>query len=170
MKARQIVQGALLTSLAIIIPISFGGYLRVYIPPFSATLVSHVPVFLSMLISPLVAFFVGVGSTLGFLLVLGPVIAARAAVHIVVATAGAYLIHKGKYSFAAALFLVLPLHALGEALIVIPFGFSLYDAGVVVGIGTALHHIVDAFIAIGIYRLLVKSGSLEPIDQLTAAQ
>lgn len=49
-------------------PIAFGGVMGVSIPPFSATLAYHVPVMLSMLISPLVAFMVAAGSALGFLI------------------------------------------------------------------------------------------------------
>ncbi len=164
MTTRKIVYGALLTALALIIPISFGGYLRIYVPPFSATLCSHVPVFLSMLLGPLTAFMVGLGSTLGFLMVFDAVIAARAAVHILVGTVGALLIQQGRLRFETTLFAVLPIHAVGEALIVIPFGFTLHYAGVVVGVGTALHHIMDAVIAITIYRLLVSAGSLRTAD------
>ncbi|MEG0371293.1 MAG: ECF transporter S component, partial [Clostridium sp.] len=41
MKIRKMVITALLMSLAIIIPVAFGGFLRIVIPPFSATLASH---------------------------------------------------------------------------------------------------------------------------------
>lgn len=153
MKVKKIVYGALLTALALLIPLLFGGFLKVYIPPFSATLASHVPIILSMLFGPFIAAMVGIGSTLGFLIILGPVIAARAAVHILVGIAGAYLIKAGR-SFLFAALLVAPIHALGEALVVIPFGFNLYDAGIVVGVGTFLHHLVDVGIAYSIYTAL----------------
>ena len=158
-KVKELVYAALLTALALMIPLVFGAYLRIYIPPFSATLASHLPVFLSILISPFAAVFVGFGSALGFFLVTGPVIGARAAIHILVGGTGAFLIQKG-YSFKLALLIILPIHAIGEALIVLPFGFSLSDAGIVVGIGTALHHIADAFLAIAVYELL-KSASFD---------
>jgi len=35
-------------------------------------------------------------------------------------------------------------------LIVLPFGFSLQKAGLVVGVGTALHHLIDAAIAVAV--------------------
>ena len=95
MKTRDLVISALLTALAILIPVAFGGYLRVYIPPFSATLASHVPSMLAMLISPWAAVMVGLGSAFGFLLMLGPVIAARALIHVAFGVTGAYLIKKG---------------------------------------------------------------------------
>ena len=48
----------------------------------------------------------------------------------------------------------MPIHALGEALIVLPFGFTLQKAGMVVGIGSALHHGVDSLIALVLYATL----------------
>lgn len=65
-KIKQMVYAGLLTALAIVIPIQF-GFLRIVIPPyFTATLAAHVPMMLSMLISPFVAAVVGIGSTIGF--------------------------------------------------------------------------------------------------------
>jgi len=153
MKTKQIVTGALLTAFSLLIPIAFGGYLKIYIPPFSATLASHVPSMIAMLVSPAVAVMVGLGSTLGFLLIMGPVIAARAFVHVIFGLFGALLIKKG-LSFQKALILVAPIHALGEALIVLPLGFDLYTAFVVVGIGTLLHHYIDSAISLGLVKAL----------------
>ncbi|HHY80897.1 MAG TPA: ECF transporter S component, partial [Thermoanaerobacter sp.] len=67
MKTREITIGGLLAALSLIIPLAFGGVLGIVIPPFSATLASHVPVMLAMLISPATAVFVGVVSAIGFL-------------------------------------------------------------------------------------------------------
>ena len=159
MKAKEIVTSALLTALSLLIPIVFGGYLKIYIPPFSATLASHVPSMISMLVGPTAAVMVGLGSTLGFLLILGPVVAARAFVHVFFGLAGALLIKKG-LSLQKALILVAPIHALGEALIVLPLGFDLYTAFVVVGIGTLLHHFADSFISVGLVKVLSTGLSL----------
>ncbi len=153
MRVKEIVWGGLLTSLALIIPLAFGGTLGVTIPPFSATLASHVPVMFSMLISPLVALMVAAGSALGFLIKLGPVIGARAGMHIIFAVFGALMIRRG-YSFKVTLLATMPIHALSEALIVLPFGFTLQKAGVAVGIGTALHHGVDSLIALSLYGII----------------
>lgn len=149
MRTKEVVYGALLTALALLVPLALGGFLSVMIPPFSATLASHLPVMIAMLISPYVALMVGLGSALGFLIKLGPVIAARAAVHAVFGVAGAVAIRKG-LSFGQALMLTLPIHAIGEALIVLPFGFSLQKAGLVVGVGTVLHHLIDAAISLAV--------------------
>lgn len=156
-RTRRIVIGGLLTSFALLIPLVFRGWLQVFIPPFSATLGSHVPSMLAMFISPGVAVAVGLGATLGFLITLGPVIAARAFIHVFWAGFGAYLYRRG-YSPWYVLLAALPIHAIGEALVVLPFGFDLAAATVTVGIGTALHHIVDAAITMFLYAALLKSG------------
>jgi niacin transporter len=159
MKVKQIVSGALLTALSLLIPIAFGGYLKIYIPPFSATLASHVPSMISMLIGPTAAVMVGLGSSLGFLLILGPHVAARAFIHVIFGLVGALLIKKG-LSFEKALILTSPIHALGEALVVLPFGFNLYTAFMVVGIGTLLHHLIDSAISVGLVKALSAGLSL----------
>ena len=159
MKTKEIVTGALLTALSLLIPIAFGGYLKVYIPPFSATLASHVPSMIAMLVSPTAAVMVGLGSALGFLLIMGPVIAAWAFIHVFFGLAGALLIKKG-LSFQKALILVAPIHAIGEALIVLPFGFDLQTAFVVVGIGTLLHHFIDSAISVVMVKALSTGLSL----------
>ena len=51
-KTKQLVIGGLLTAFAIMIPLAFAGWLQIYIPPFSATLGTHVPSMLAMFISP----------------------------------------------------------------------------------------------------------------------
>lgn len=150
MRVREIVWGGLLTSLALIIPLAFGGFLGVTIPPFSATLASHVPVMLAMTVSPMVAFMVAAGSALGFLIKLGPVIGSRAAMHIIFALTGAHLYKRG-FSLPLVLLITLPIHAISEALIVLLFGFTLQKAGIVIGIGTALHHGVDSLITLAIF-------------------
>lgn len=154
-KTKSIVIGALLTALAIIIPVFFGGYLKIYIPPFSATLASHLPTMISFLINPFTAVMVGIGSSLGFLLIMGPVVAARAFIHVFFGFAGAYFVKRG-IPFWKALLLTLPIHALGEALIVLPFGFDLYTAFIVVGIGTVIHHLLDSVVAVSLVKAVSK--------------
>lgn len=156
MRVKEIVWGGLLTCLALVIPLFFGGTLGITIPPFSATLASHVPVMLSMAISPLAAFMVAAGSGLGFLIKLGPVIGARAMMHIIFAVMGAVMFKRG-FAFKTVLLATLPVHAISEAFIVLLFGFSLHNAGVVIGLGTALHHGIDSVIALTVYSLLKKT-------------
>ncbi len=159
MKTKEMIYGAILTSLSLLIPLAFGGFLGITLPPFSATLASHVPVMIAMTISPATALAVASGSALGFLIKLGPVVAARASMHIVFGVTGALLYKKGM-SLSKVLLITLPLHAISEALIVIPFGFDLYKAGVVIGVGTGLHHILDSIITLFLAAILVKASIL----------
>ncbi len=155
----KLVAGSLLLALSIIIPLFLGGVLGVVIPPFSATLASHVPSFLAMLFGPLTAGVVGFGSALGFFFKLGPVIGARAAMHIPMGVAGALMLRKS-FSFPVTLAAIAPLHAGLEALLVLFLGFSMKNAGswLLVGAGTLLHHVVDSLIAVILWKALFARG------------
>lgn len=153
MKPRDLALAILLTALALIIPLVF-SFLRVNIPPFTATLASHVPSMLAIFISPAVAVLVGVGSALGFLIATGPVIAARAFIHVIWGYVGAVMLRRGANPWFTLFVPVMLIHAIGEALVVVPFGYDLYKAGVVVGVGTALHNTVDAAITMVVVALL----------------
>ncbi len=155
MKSVDVAVSAVLAALALAIPLFFRGTLQIVIPAigYSATLASHVPVMLSAVFGPLVAAIVGIASTLGFLLTLGPVVAARASTHIVWGVATAIAIGKGM-SFSKALFLVgLPIHALLEGLVVIPFGVP-WEGALINVVGTAIQHVIDSIISI----LVVKAA------------
>lgn len=157
-KIRQMVYAGLLTALAIIIPIQF-TFLRFYVPPaFSATLASHVPMMLSMLISPFVAVVVGIGSTLGFLLAGTPApVVARAATHILVGYIGAKIIMKNR-SYVKAVAITAPIHGLLEMLVVIPFvGINLNFILIITTIGTMIHHSIDGIIAYALIKAIAKA-------------
>lgn len=156
MNTKKLSITALLTSLAIIIP--FAVFFKVIIPPFSATLGSHVPMFISMLLGPEVAIMVGLGSALGFFLNLGPLIGARALMHVFVGLAGAKLVKKGM-SFKMISLITAPLHGILEVLVIMPFvSFDVYNLLVITGIGTVLHHCADAFISYVLVNILEKSS------------
>ena len=156
-KIKQMVYAGLLTALAIIIPIQF-GFLKVIIPPFTATLAAHVPMMLAMLISPAVAIVVGIGSTLGFVISGTPApVVARAATHIIVGYIGAKIILSNQ-SYVKAAVITAPIHGLLEMLVVIPFiGFNVYQLLIVIAVGTILHHSVDSAIANAIVKAVAKS-------------
>lgn len=156
MSARNLAVGGLLAAFSLIIPLYF-GFLRVYLPPFSATLASHVPVMLAIFVNPLTALLVGAASTLGFFITLGPVIAARAAVHMLFGVTGALLYRKGMPAWQVLL-ATLPIHALGESLAVVPFGYDLFSAGIVVGVGTVLHHGVDSLFTLAALPVMLRLG------------
>lgn len=157
MTMKELLYGALLTALALLIPLAFQGWLQVAIPPFSATLASHLPSMLAITISPWVAVLVGLGSGFGFFVTLGPIVALRALTHALFAAIGARLYQRG-FSLWQVLLITLPIHALAEAAVVLVFGFSLYQGLVVIGLGTALHHVADSAITLSVYKSLTKAG------------
>ncbi len=156
MNTKKLAMAALLTALAIVIP--FAVFFKVIIPPFSATLGSHVPMFISMLLGPKVAIMAGLGSAFGFFLNLGPLVGARAFMHVFVGVAGSMLIKKGM-SFGKVSAITAPLHGLLEVLVVMPFiKFDVYNLLIITGVGTVLHHFADAFISYVIINILQKSS------------
>lgn len=160
---RKLTFTALLTALAIMIPLYF-GFLRINLGPFTATLASHVPIFLSMFFGPYTAIAVGIGSTLGFLISTPLYVVARAFMHVFVGALGAVLLKKG-YSFKKVVLITAPIHGVLEAIAVIPFGFTLYKVLVVIGVGTVLHHIADGVIAYALVKALNKTGKTEFIPK-----
>jgi niacin transporter len=157
MKTRELTLGAMLSAITLLITFVFAGFLMVSLPPFTATIMSHVPLFLAMLVSPLVAVMVGLVSALGFFIKLGAVVGARALMHAIIGYIGAVLIKKG-ISFPKVLAIVMPFHAILEALVVVPFFvYSLEKIIIVVAIGTALHHIVDSVIAVFFAKVLKRA-------------
>lgn len=152
---KKLTYSGLLTALAIVIPLTF-GFLKFQFGPFSATLASHVPMFLAMFLGPFAAVIVGIGSALGFLISAPAVVAARAFTHTFVGLAGAVMLKKGA-SFGTVVAVTGPIHAVLEAIAVIPFGFTMYKVLVVVGAGTLVHHTVDGLITIGLVKVLAKN-------------
>lgn len=157
-RARELAAGSLLAALALLIPLAFRGWLQVTVGPATYTLASHVPSMLSMFISPFAAALVGLGSTLGFLVTLGPVVAARAFTHVLFGVAGALLVRRGASAWTAIL-AALPVHALGEGLVV--YAYGVLPSGLTVTaatVGFGLHHVVDGAIAVALLRVLQRAG------------
>lgn len=159
-----IVYSALLTALAIVIPIAF-GFLSIQLGPFTATLAAHVPLFLAILLGPAPAAMVGIGSGIGFLITKGSYVAARAFMHTFVGIAGAILIKKG-VSYSKMVAITAPLHGILEALIVMPFGITLEKILITVGVGSTLHHIVDGIIAFVVVQALSRALNLKLIKSV----
>jgi niacin transporter len=89
------------------------------------------------------------------------VIAARAFIHVLFAVpASIYVLRGGGY--AKALMLIrLPIHAVGEGLVVYALGpiFGVVKvaaelAGIWVALGTVVHHMIDSAIALPVYRVI----------------
>lgn len=160
----------MLIAIGIVIPMF--SPVKIVIEPASFTLASHVPVFIAMFISPMMAAAVALGTTLGFLLGGFPLtVVLRALTHVIFATVGAYYLQKHNcapiHSIRSSLpfsFVIGVLHAVCEVLIVLPFYISgampqaNYDKGffisifVLVGIGSVIHSMVDLSISIWLYK------------------
>lgn len=159
---------ALLTALAIVIPMVMPA--KIIIPPASYTLASHVPIFLAMFISPLMALIVILGSTFGFLVAGYPiVIVLRALSHLCFGLVGALYLKKYPKTLDKSiqtwiLNIVLAfVHAIAEVLACLIFYAStsfpanmFYLLFILVGVGTIIHSIVDFIIAQFIYKALQK--------------
>ena len=92
-RIQEMTFAALLTAIAILIPSIMP--IKLIIPPASYTLGSHVPIFLAMFISPWVAAFVILASSLGYFMAGYPiVIVFRAFSHIIFGFLGALYLKK----------------------------------------------------------------------------
>lgn len=152
---------ALLIALSILIPLVFGNTpLRIYIPPFSATLGAHIPMFIGMFLGPFEAIVIGIGSAMGFMMSSGPVIALRATSHIVVGYVAAKMLQRNM-SYAKASAFTAPIHGILEGLVVLILapssGWTLVWITVV---GTICHHIADAAISLPIIKAIQKGAGI----------
>ncbi len=173
---KNLVASALLTAFGILIPLVMQPPFKIVLEPASFTLASHVPVMISMFISPMSALIVSIGTALGFLLSGMPVvIAVRALSHIVFALIGAVLIQKnyvnirdhGKLVILCLLLAII--HGMMEVAVTVPFYFSgalsegfyansfAYGVLLLVGVGTVIHSCIDFVITVFIVKILKKA-------------
>ena len=166
-RIQEMTFAALLTAIAILIPSIMP--IKLIIPPASYTLGSHVPIFLAMFISPWVAAFVILASSLGFLMAGYPIVF-RAFSHIVFGLLGAFYLkkfpqtienHKSSLIFNFVLGVI---HAVAEVIACVIF-YSVtgedfqklfYVLFVLVGFGTIVHSMIDYVIALTIFKSIRK--------------
>ena len=165
---KEMVLAALLTALTIIIPIIFTP-LRVVVGPYTATITAHVPTIIATFINPFVAVLVALCSTIGFFMTASPIVACRAATHVLFAAVGANMI-KNEKNIWAVLGITGIIHAIAET-IVVYIGYLLgvvatneYSVGffmLITFVGTIAHHCVDFAIALFIAKTLKKAKLLK---------
>ena len=168
----HLVLAGVLCAVGIIIPLF--SPIKIRIDPMSFTLASHVAVFLAMFLSPAVGCAVAVGTTLGFFLGgFSLPIVLRALSHIVFVALGALYLQKrpalldfrqevpnrglGLLCFGCWTSLV---HALCEALIVIPFYAAMQMPAqemlrpivLLVGVGSFVHSMIDYALSLLIWK------------------
>jgi niacin transporter len=163
-RTAELALASMLSALSIAIPFAFRGTpLQIYIPAlqYSGTLGSHVPSMLAIAVGPFAAVLVGLASTLGFAATLGPVVAARAFTHVVWGLAAALYVRRGGSYVTALLLVALPIHAVGEGLVVFFLGpvfgaiqVAAATAGMLVFAGTLVHHLIDSAISIAVLRIV----------------
>ncbi|WP_428206692.1 hypothetical protein [Enterococcus faecalis] len=176
---KRLTISALLIAMGIIIPMVMP---RITIGPASFTLASHVPVFIAMFISPVVAIAVSLGTSFGFFLSATPIIALRALSHLIFAVIGAVILQKhpeilinkeGKFTLLNGKLQLFNvgigvIHSAAELVVVSVFytmgnlpgtyytaGF-MYSIFLLMGVGGLIHSLVDFSIAYFLASTLSK--------------
>ena len=176
---KRLTISALLIAMGIIIPMVMP---RITIGPASFTLASHVPVFIAMFISPVVAIAVSLGTGFGFFLSATPIIALRALSHLIFAVIGAVILQKhpeilinkeGKFTLLNGKLQLFNvgigvIHSAAELVVVSVFytmgnlpgtyytaGF-MYSIFLLMGVGGLVHSLVDFSIAYFLASTLSK--------------
>ena len=176
---KRLTISALLIAMGIIIPMVMP---RITIGPASFTLASHVPVFIAMFISPVLAIAVSLGTGFGFFLSATPIIALRALSHLIFAVIGAVILQKhpeilinkeGKFTLLNGKLQLFNvgigvIHSAAELVVVSVFytmgnlpgtyytaGF-MYSIFLLMGVGGLIHSLVDFSIAYFLASTLSK--------------
>ena len=176
---KRLTISALLIAMGIIIPMVMP---RITIGPASFTLASHVPFFIAMFISPVVAIAVSLGTGFGFFLSATPIIALRALSHLIFAVIGAVILQKhpeilinkeGKFTLLNGKLQLFNvgigvIHSAAELVVVSVFytmgnlpgtyytaGF-MYSIFLLMGVGGLIHSLVDFSIAYFLASTLSK--------------
>jgi len=152
MNTKKLTTTALLTALAMLIP--YVVIFKVTIPPFTATIGAHLPMFISMYLGPKAAIMVGLGSALGFGMNVGPLVGARAFMHVFVGIIGSLLLKKN-VSFNKVIAITAPIHGFLEMFVIMPFvKIDVYQLLVITCVGTIIHHCIDGLISVIILKFL----------------
>jgi len=170
---KELIFSAMLSALAIIIPISF-SFFRISVgDAASFTLAAHIPLFIAMFISPQSALIVALATTLGFFFSSGIIIVARAFSHILWAVPGAFILKRNQgimTSIPKSLlfnFILAVVHAVIETLVILAFFiYQPSDVGnvfifffLIVGVGGVIHSMVDFALA----QIIFKRANIEAI-------
>lgn len=179
----RLAMAALLVAIGILIPMFMPVPFKLYIPPMSFTLASHVAIFFAMFISPLTAFAVAVGTTLGFVFSGLPLdVWLRALTHVVWAVLGALWLKQHPDCLYKPVLSALFCLAVGVVHAALELGviFVLYFGGfggvaekfqsagfmaifLLVGLGTLIHSSVDYVLSLLVWRPMRKLKGVRAI-------
>lgn len=151
MDTRNLTIAAMLTALSIILPMS---PLRINLPPFTATVASHVPAILSMFFNPYVCLATSIGAAIGFSFSTGLwVVVVRAFSHIFFASIGCFMIKK-KVNIWVVFFVTMLIHGISEVIVALFFGNAFMIIWKTVGVFTMIHHAIDFVISMVVLKAL----------------
>lgn len=155
---QRLTYSAILIALGILIPMIMP--VRLVLGPATYTLASHVPIFLSMFISPGVAVLVALGTAFGFFMTSPFIVALRALSHVVFAFLGAWYLEKhpsvvlNQKHFLGFNITIGLIHAFFETVVVLAFmltgqidKMALGTLVLMLGVGGFAHSMVDGFLA-----------------------
>ena len=181
-KIYKMVIAALLCAIGIIIPMIAP---KIVLEPASFTLASHVAIMIAMFVSPTVALFVAIGTTLGFFMAGFPiVVVVRALTQVVWVFGGALYLSKKPETMESTtkmitfIIIIAIVHGGLEMLSVCPFYFGnnlssgYYAKGFVtavlglVGGGTVIHTFVDFAITLVVYKAMLGISSIKSVCQV----
>ncbi|HHW89822.1 MAG TPA: hypothetical protein GX745_02820 [Clostridiales bacterium] len=167
-KTKKIAITAILIALSFVMPY----FMPTITLPFTTfTLFSHVPVIIAMFVSPFTAIMGCIGTTLAFFLKTSPIVALRAASHILFALPGSLAINKGLFTKGFSIFLggalLGVIHGAAEIIVVAIFlgvtdvSFTLYYIMIEVGLITLGHHCVDYIFSLVVYKSCSRANLLQ---------
>ena len=114
MTTRDITFAAILTAISLLLTFN---PIKITLGPFTMTPASHVPTMVALFINPIVTLLTVIGSTVGFMIVTNPIVAIRAASHIIFALVG-YKMLRSRVNIFLTVIVTGVLHAVGEMIIV----------------------------------------------------
>lgn len=164
-RTHDIVLAGILTALAILITYS---PIKLNLGFFTLTLAAHVPTMLAMFVNPWVAIMSIIGSCIGFFTAIPApnnfLVVARAALHIIFALVGIYMLKKNRNIFLI-IFVTAILHSVAEGVAVYfltPILLSNNDTALwslawVAFSGTFVHHLIDSAITYPILCGLIRA-------------
>ena len=163
MNVKKLSVSALLTSVSIIIPMFFP---KLVIPPFTATLMAHVPIMTAICISTDVAVFVTIGTSVGFIFAFSaiPFGYVRSFTHLFFVLLACLLLKK-KVNIYIIIITTGIVHAFFETVVImllfLPSGVTPLYAILILSIGSFAHHLVDSAFTFTIIRPLTKLNLIE---------
>ena len=163
MNIKKLSISAILTAFSIVIPMFFP---KVIIPPFTATLMSHVPIMLAVCISTDIAIFVTVGTSIGFVFAFSaiPFGYLRSFTHVFFVLLACFMLKKTKNVYLTIVITGIVHSVLETAVIMflfLPADVTPLYAMPILVLGAFIHHIIDAIFTSAVIYPLKKAKMID---------